>query len=78
LRRRTKNDDLGYVAREEEQKELGQVGEDTSALLDSSGDGAELVVSEDDLGRALGDVGAVEAHRKANVGALESRAVVDW
>ena len=39
-------------------------------------DGAELIVHDDNVGGILGDVGAGDAHRKANVGSLQRRPVV--
>lgn len=64
MQRLTQDQDFGDVAREEEEQELRQVGEDSSALLDRSGDGTELIVRKNDLGSAFGDVRSAEHTHK--------------
>ena len=48
-----------------------------AALAHRRDDGGEVVVGQDHVGRLLGDVGAGDAHRDADVGRLQRRRVVD-
>ena len=60
-----------------EDDRLLQVVVDRPAFLDGLRDGREVVVREHHLGRFLGRFGAFQAHRHADVGALQRRRVVD-
>ena len=55
---------------------LGQVVVDPAAELDRLDDGGEVVVGQDHHRRPLGDLGAGDAHRHADVGLLEGRRIV--
>ena len=48
-----------------------------AALLDRPHDRGEVVVEEHEVGRLAGHVGAGPAHRDADVGLVQRRAVVD-
>ena len=67
---------LGDVGGEDVGEELAQVVEHRAPFLDGDDDGGEVVVEQDDVGRFLGDIGAGDAHRDADVGALQRRRVV--
>jgi hypothetical protein len=56
---------------------LGEVVVELSAVLDGMDDGGEVVVGEDHDRGVLGDLGAGDAHRHADVGLLQCRRVVD-
>ncbi|GIX62824.1 uncharacterized protein BcabD6B2_22590 [Babesia caballi] len=68
--------DLADVGAEQEGDELLDVGVDGAARLDGVDDGAEVVVQQNHVGSALGDVSAVDAHGNTNVRGLERRGVV--
>ena len=70
-------EDLADVRREQEAQELADVREDPAALADGADDRGEVVVGEDHVRRLLGDVGAGDAHRDADVGRLQRGRVVD-
>ena len=55
------------VAREEEEDELLDVAPDGAPLAHGLDDGREVVVRDDHVGRLARDVGAVPAHRDADV-----------
>jgi len=59
-----------------ELKELADVVIDVTAVPDSGQDRAEVVIKERDVTSALGDIGAGNAHGKADIGAVKSRGVV--
>jgi hypothetical protein len=69
--------DLVDRGREQVQDHLLQVAVDQAALLDRGDDRREVVVGDHDPRRALGDLGAGDAHGHADVGARERRRVVD-
>eukprot|EP00825_Cyclidium_porcatum_P005016 TRINITY_DN12395_c0_g1_i1.p2 TRINITY_DN12395_c0_g1~~TRINITY_DN12395_c0_g1_i1.p2 ORF type:complete len:547 (+),score=68.21 TRINITY_DN12395_c0_g1_i1:2-1642(+) len=69
-------EDLARVARQQEEDGLPDVVVDVAALGDGRGDGLEVVVHEDHVGRALGHVGSGYAHGHADIGRLEARRVV--
>ena len=56
---------------------LHEVVVDRPAALDRGDDRGEVVVGEDHVPGFLRDLGAGDAHRDADVGALERRSVVD-
>ena len=56
---------------------LHEVVVDAAAALDRGDDGGEVVVGEDHVAGFLGHLRAGDAHRDADVGALERRGVVD-
>ena len=58
-------------------EEAADVGERRAALLDGGDDGGEVVVEQHEVGGLAGDVGAGAAHRDADVGRVQGRAVVD-
>ena len=68
---------LADVRREQEAQELADVREDPAALADGADDRGEVVVGEDHVRRLLGDVGAGDAHRDADVRRLQRGRVVD-
>ena len=59
------------------QDHLLQVGVGHAALLHGADDGGEVVVGDDDLGRAPGHLGAGDAHRHAHLGARQRGRIVD-
>ena len=69
--------DFGEVGGKEIEDGLLDVGEDASSFFDGLLDGGEVVVGQDHVRGALGDVGAGDAHGDADVGSLEGRGVVD-
>eukprot|EP01136_Pigoraptor_vietnamica_P010646 Opistho-1_new@48532 len=71
-----RDDDGANVDGELELQELGDRVVHVAAPLDGRDDRVEVVVHEDDVGRVLGHRCARNAHRKADVRALEGRAVV--
>ena len=68
---------LAHVRRQGPDDELGEVVEDAASLLDGGLDGREVVVGQHHVAGVLGDLGAAEAHRDADVGLLERGRVVD-
>ena len=57
--------------------ELEDVGVDDPPLLDGRDDRGEVVVGDDHVGRLLGHLRPLDAHRHADVGLLQGRRVVD-
>ena len=76
-RREDHHGDLGEVAAEDVADELADVVEDDPALAHGADDRGEVVVLQHHVGGVLGDVGAGDPHRHADVGLLERRSVVD-
>ena len=70
-------EDLGEVAREQVVDELEDVGVDDPPLFDGRDDRGEVVVGDDHVGRLLGHLRPLDAHRHADVGLLQGRRVVD-
>src|SRR5699024_10903995 len=68
---------LGAVGGQDEHDRLAEVVVDGPAHLDGVGDGGEVVVREDHVGRFLGGLSALDAHRHAHVGPFEGGGVVD-
>mmetsp|Transcript_11061 Transcript_11061/g.26845 ORF Transcript_11061/g.26845 Transcript_11061/m.26845 type:complete len:477 (-) Transcript_11061:1301-2731(-) len=64
------------VHRQLELQELADVVIDAAPPLDSAHDGHEVVVHDDDIGRVLGHVRPLDAHREPHVRLLERRGVV--
>jgi hypothetical protein len=62
---------------EEVAEELLDVVEDSPALAYRLHDGGEVVVSQNHIGRLLGDLGAGHPHGDPDVGRLQGRCVVD-
>ena len=56
---------------------LRMLSKTTRPSLDGADDGGEVVVLQDHVAGVLGDVGAGDAHRDADVGLLERGRVVD-
>ena len=69
-------DDLADVRAQQEADHLADVGVDAAPLADRVDDGGEVVVGQRHIGGALGDVGAGDAHRAADVGGLKGGGVV--
>ena len=67
---------LGEVPGQQVVEELLDIGRDPAALLDGGDDRREVVVQQDHVRCVAGDVGASQAHRDADVGALERGRVV--
>ena len=68
---------LRAVGRQQEDDRLAQVVVDAPALADRAADRGEVVVGEHDLGGFLRRLGALDAHRDADVGARQRGRVVD-
>lgn len=68
---------LGDVAGEYITDESADIGADGATLLDPGDDRCEVVVSQDDIGRGLGDFSAAQAHGHANIRRAQRRRVVD-
>ena len=68
--------DLARVRRQQVADELPDVREDRPPLLDRGHDRREVVVGEDHVRGFLGDVGAGDAHRDADIGRLQRGRVV--
>jgi hypothetical protein len=69
--------DERHVGGQDVEHELLDVVEDAAALLDGVEDTGKVVVAENNVGRRLGHVAATKTHGDANVGALQTGAVVD-
>merc|ERR1719153_703269 len=69
-------DDLTNVGGNQVADELLHVGIDSTALLNGSDDGGEVVVSKNHLRGRLGDSGST-AHGNTDLGLLQGRGVVD-
>ena len=69
--------DLGQVAGEQVIDELADVAVDDAALLDGGDDAGVVVVGQHHVGGLFGHVRAGDAHRHADIGALDRRGVVD-
>mmetsp|Transcript_41234 Transcript_41234/g.117651 ORF Transcript_41234/g.117651 Transcript_41234/m.117651 type:complete len:512 (-) Transcript_41234:236-1771(-) len=69
--------DLGDVHRHDEGDELLDARVDCPAFLDRGDDGAEVVVRQDHLGGALGDLGALDAHGHSDVSLVKGRRIID-
>ena len=70
------NQRLGDVGWQHEQDRLFDIVVDRAPFFHRRCDGSEVVVDEDHLGRFLGDLGTLDAHRDADIGFLESRCIV--
>ncbi len=68
---------LRHVGRQEEQDRLFDVVVHRAPFLDGGADRREVVVGQHHFGGLLGDLGALDAHRHADVGFLQCRGVVD-
>lgn len=70
---------IGHAAigRQEEEDAFLQVVVDAAPFPDGSGNGAEIVVRQNDARRFLRGFGTLDAHRQPDVGALQGRCVVD-
>lgn len=68
-------DDLAHIRGDEVADELLHVVVDSSALLNSSHNGREVVVSQDHLRGRLGN-GSARAHGDADLGLLQGRGIV--
>ena len=68
---------MADVAGKKEEDRLLDVGVDAAAFLNGLFDRSEIVVGQDHVSRAFGDVGAGDAHGNADVGRLERRGIVD-
>ena len=75
--RADQREDLAQVGRQEEEDHPAQVAVDHPPFLDRVDDRGEVVVGQHHVGGLLGHLRAGPAHRHADVGALESRSVVD-
>ena len=69
-------EDLAGVARKQEQDRLLDVVVNDATFFYRADYRLEVVVGKDHVGGALRDVGAGDAHRHADVGALQARRVV--
>jgi len=67
----------GDVGRDDEAHGLAQIVPDAPAGPDGAGDGAEVVVEEDEGGRLPGHVRPPAAHGHADVGGAKGRGVID-
>ena len=69
-------DDLADVGAQQEADHLADVGVNAASFADCVDDGGKIVVGQCHIRRALGDVGAGDAHRAADVGGLQRGRVV--
>ena len=69
--------DFADIGGKQEEDGFLNVGVDTPALLDGFFDGGEVIVGEDHVGRAFGDVGAGDAHGDADIGSFKGGRVIN-
>uniref|UniRef100_A0A1I8IG43 CCHC-type domain-containing protein n=1 Tax=Macrostomum lignano TaxID=282301 RepID=A0A1I8IG43_9PLAT len=70
------NGNSDHIDGQLELQELGNRIVHVAAPLDGLDNAGEVVVSQDDVGGLLGNVGALEAHSESDVGLLQSRTIV--
>lgn len=64
------------VDSELELKELADIVIDVTAIFDSGQDGAEVVIRENNIAGALGNIGSSNSHSETNIRSVESRGVI--
>jgi hypothetical protein len=69
--------ELGGIAGQQVREGLGDVVVDAAPLLHGGDDGGEVIVSDDQVGGFLGDLGAGETHGDTDRGLAQRRGVVD-
>jgi hypothetical protein len=67
-------DDFADVARDKEEDRLADVGVNATAFFHRFFNRGEVIVGENHVGRAFGDVGAGDAHRDADIGRFKDGA----
>ena len=70
------NDQSSNVDSKLELKELSDVVEDVSSVLDGNFDRAEVIISKNDICSALSDISASDTHREPDIGSVESWGVI--
>ncbi|KAI6760523.1 hypothetical protein HG530_009383 [Fusarium avenaceum] len=72
-----KDESLGDVGGEHVENKLLDVVEDTATLLNSGNNRSEVIVTENNIGSILGDIGTGLTHGNTNIGTAERGRIVD-
>ncbi|PTD05900.1 hypothetical protein FCULG_00000236 [Fusarium culmorum] len=71
------NDSLGNVGGEDVENKLLDVVKDTATFFNGSDNGCKVVITENNIGGVLGDIGTGLTHGNTNIGSAERGRIVD-